>query len=193
MLNLSNVLGSRIFVWIILFAPVVWLSWQYVSGVLFYGEFIHVTGELSARLLIITLAVSPLRNLFPKQRWTAWLLRQQRYLGLASFVYAVPHLIAYLVKLSDLARILRESIEPGMLTGWLALLIFLALAITSNNASVRALGKRWKLLHRWVYLAAILVFLHWVLTAFDPLEGYIHAAVLLVLQVFRFVPRSRET
>ena len=192
MLNLSNVLGSRYFVWVILFAPVVVLSWRYVSGALFYGEFIHLTGELSARLLIVTLAVTPLRNLFPKQRWTAWLLRQQRYLGLAAFAYAVPHLIAYLVKLSDVNRILAESIELGMLTGWFAMLIFVALAVTSNNASVRVLGKRWKLLHRLVYVSAILTFLHWVLTAFDPLEGYIHAAILMGIQVLRFIPRSKD-
>jgi len=192
-MNLSTVLSSRYFLWALLFGPVFWLSWRYVSGALFYGEFIHLTGELSARLLIITLAATPLRNLFPRQRWTAWLLRQQRYLGLAAFAYAVPHAIAYLVKLSDFARILSESIEPGMFTGWLAMLIFVALAVTSNHASIRALGKRWKLLHRFVYAAAILTFLHWVLTAFDPFEGYVHAAVLLGIQALRFVPRAKES
>lgn len=192
MLNLSNVLGSRYFLWVILFAPVVWLIWRYTSGALFYGEFIHLTGELSARLLIVTLSVTPLRNLFPKQRWTAWLLKQHRYLGLATFAYALPHMVAYLVKLSDFPRILGESIEPGMLTGWIAMLIFVILAVTSNNASVRALGRRWKPLHRLVYLAAVLTFLHWVLTAFDPMTGYIHAGLLGVIQIFRFVPKSRK-
>ncbi len=189
MLNLSTVLSSRYFIWAVLFGPVALLSWRYASGALFYGEFIHLTGELSARLLIVTLAATPLRNLFPKRRWTAWLLKQQRYLGLAAFAYAVPHLIAYIVKQGDAARILSESIEPGLLTGWIAMLIFIALAITSNNASVRSLGKRWKPLHRLVYIAAILTFLHWALTAFDPVEGYVHAAVLLGIQVLRFVPR----
>lgn len=191
-MKLSTVLSSRYFIWALLFGPIVLLCWRYVSGVLFYGEFIHLTGELSARLLIITLAATPLRNLFPKQRWTAWLHRQQRYLGLAAFAYAVPHSIAYVAKLGDRTRILSEAIEPGMLTGWLALLIFAALAITSNNASVRALGKRWKTLHRFVYAAALLTLLHWVLTAFDPVEGYIHAAVLLGIQALRFVPRSKK-
>lgn len=192
MLNLSTVLSSRIFVWAVLFGPVVWLSWRYLTGALFYGEFIHVTGELSARLLIVTLAVTPLRNLFPRKRWTIWLVRQRRYLGLAVFAYAVPHLIAYVVKLRDATRIFWESIEPGMLTGWLAMLIFVALAITSNNASVRKLGKRWKLLHRFVYVASILTFLHWVLTAFNPLEGYVHAAILIGIQALRFMPRPKR-
>ena len=189
MLRLSILLGSRYFVWAILFVPVVWISWRYLSGALYYGEFIHVTGELSARLLIITMAVTPLRRLFPRKRWTAWLLKQQRYLGLATFAYAVPHMIAYLFKLGDASRVLKEAGEIGMLTGWLAMLIFVALAITSNDVSVRAMGKRWKSLHRFVYAAAILTLLHWILTAFDPTEGYIHAVVLLGIQALRFLPK----
>jgi len=97
--------------------------------------------------------------------------------------------VAYLVKLSDVARILAEGIEPGLLTGWIALLIFLALAVTSNNTSVRRLGKSWKALHRLVYAAAILTFLHWVLVAFDPVPGYVHAGLLVVIEALRFVKR----
>ena len=189
MLKLSILFGSRYFSWAILFGPVFWISWQYLSGALYYGEFIHVTGEVSVRLVIITLTVTPLRRLFPRKLWTAWLLRQQRYLGLAAFAYAVPHMITYLFKLSNASRVLKEAGEIGMLTGWLAMLIFFALTITSNDASVRALGKRWKSLHRFVYAAAILTLLHWILTAFDPAEGYVHAAVLLGVQALRFLPK----
>jgi sulfoxide reductase heme-binding subunit YedZ len=189
-----NFPGSRYIVWAILFVPLGVFCWQYVSGVLFYGEFIHITGDWSARLLILTLLVTPLRRLMPQQRWTIWLLRQRRYFGVAAFAYAVPHLVAYLAKLGNMARILSEGIEPGMLTGWVAMLIFTALAITSNNASVRKLGKRWKVLHRFVYAAAVLTFLHWILLAFDPLQGYLHAGVLVVIQVLRFLPpRSRDS
>jgi len=187
-----NFLGSRYVVWAVLYVPLGLLCWQYVTDVLFYGEFIHITGDWAARLLILTLLVTPLRRLFPQQRWTTWLVRQRRYFGVAAFAYSVPHLVAYLVKLSDTARILSEGIEPGMLTGWIAMLIFTALAITSNNTSVRKLGKRWKVLHRFVYAAAVLTFLHWILLAFDPLQGYIHAGVLLVIQALRFV-RPRAT
>ncbi len=185
-------LSPRVFVWAVLFVPLLVLCWQYVAGVLFYGEFIHITGDWSARLLILTLLMTPLRRLVPQQRWTAWLVRQRRYLGVAAFAYSVPHLVAYLVKLGDMARILSEGIEPGMLTGWVAMLIFTALAVTSNNTSVRKLGKRWKLLHRLVYAAAVLTFLHWILLAFDPVQGYIHAGILVVIQALRFVklPKS---
>jgi len=182
-----NFPGSRYVVWAVLYVPLGLLCWQYQTGVLFYGEFIHITGDWAARLLILTLLVTPLRQLFPQQRWATWLIRQRRYFGVAAFAYSVPHLVAYLVKLNDLGRILSEGIEPGMLTGWIAMLIFAALAITSNNSSVRKLGKRWKVLHRFVYAAAVLTFLHWILLAFDPLQGYIHAGVLIGIQALRFV------
>jgi len=184
--------SSRVLVWAVLFVPLLVLCWQYATGVLFYGEFIHITGDWSARLLILTLLVTPLRRLMPRQRWVAWFGRQRRYLGVATFAYAVPHLVAYLVKLSDMGRIVSEGIDPGMLTGWVALLIFTALAITSNNTSVRRLGSCWKSLHRFVYAAAVLTFLHWILLAFDPVQGYIHAGVLFVIQALRFVKRPKS-
>ncbi len=186
-------LGSRYFVWAVLFVPLAVLCWQYVTGILFYGEFIHITGDWSARLLILTLAVTPLRRLFPQRPWTVWLVRQRRYLGVATFAYSVPHLVAYVVRLADPARIASEGLEPGMLTGWIAFVIFFALAATSNNTSMQKLGKRWKVLHRWVYAAAILTFLHWILLAFDPLEGYIHAAALTGIILLRFVKRASSS
>jgi len=161
-----------------------------MTGSLYYGEFIHVSGDFSARLLIVTLAVSPLRLMFPKSGWSTWLLQNRRYFGVATFAYAVPHLLAYLWKLASLAKVVEQGAEPGMWTGWIALIIFLALAITSNNYSVRKLGRRWKYLHRLVYLAAILTFLHWILLAFDPLSGLVHAGVLVALVTYRVVASS---
>ena len=118
------------------------------------------------------------------------LVRQRRYLGVATFAYAVPHLVAYLAKLADTQRIVSEAIEPGMLAGWIAMLVFTALAATSNNAAVHSLGRRWKTLHRWVYAGAILTFVHWILLAFDPLQGYVHAGVLVLVLALRFVRRD---
>ena len=156
-----------------------------MTGGLYYGEYIHATGDFSARLLIVTLAVTPLRLMFPRSRWTIWLLQNRRYFGVAAFAYAVPHLVAYLWKLASVAEVLEQGAEPGMWTGWIALIIFLALAITSNNFSSRKLGRRWKTLHRLVYLAAILTFVHWILVAFDPTSGLVHAGVLIALQTYR--------
>ena len=79
-----------------------------------------------------------------------------------------------------------------MWTGWLALVVMLVLAATSNDASVRRLGRRWPLLHRTVYAAAALSFVHWILSAFDPVPGYIHLGVLAGLEAIRLLrPRAR--
>ena len=191
MSNPTRKFNARYTLWLVLAAPWVIMTVRYMIGGLYYGEFIHATGEFSARLLIVTLAVTPLRLMFPRSRWTIWLLQNRRYLGVAAFAYAVPHLLAYLWKLASVAKVLEEGAEPGMWTGWIALIIFLVLAITSNNFSTRKLGQRWKTLHRLVYPAAILTFAHWVLVAFDPVSGLVHAGVLIALETYRVIRHTK--
>ena len=193
MSNPARYFNTRYTLWLLLAAPWAVMTVRYVTGGLYYGEFIHATGEFSARLLIVTLAVTPLRLMFPKSRWTMWLLQNRRYLGVATLAYAVPHLVAYLWKLADVSKILEEGAEPGMWTGWIALIILLALAITSNNFSTRKLGRRWKILHRFVYVAAILTFVHWLLVAFDPASGLVHAGVLIALETYRIAISDKTT
>ncbi len=185
--NPARNFNARFILWSVLAAPWILMTVRYMIGSLYYGEFIHATGEFSARLLIITLAVTPLRLMFPKSRWSTWLLQSRRYFGVAAFAYAVPHLVAYLWKLASITKVLEEGAEPGMWTGWLAMIIFLALATTSNKLSTRKLGRRWKSLHRLVYLAALLTFVHWVLVAFDPVPGLLHAGLLVALEAYRIV------
>ncbi|MBT6244263.1 MAG: hypothetical protein HOI43_02525, partial [Gammaproteobacteria bacterium] len=103
----------------------------------------------------------------------------------ASFVYAVPHLVAYLAKVGFMKGFGEDLLEPGMWTGWLALLLFVPLAITSNTIAVRRLGKNWRTLHKLVYVAAIFTFLHWLLVAYDPLPALIHAGILVLLMAYR--------
>lgn len=172
-------------VWLALAAPLAVITYLYLAGHWFYGEYIQATGDWATKLLIVAMAVTPLRRLFPNVRLLAWLLGQRRYIGLAAFGYAVAHLIAYVVKVGVGERIVSEALEPGMLAGWVALFLFLPLAVTSNDSSVTKLGLRWKHLHRLVYIAAVLTFMHWIMEAFDPVEGYVHAGVLLILEVYR--------
>jgi sulfoxide reductase heme-binding subunit YedZ len=70
--------------------------------------------------------------------------------------------------------------------------IFLVLALTSNDRSVKALLRNWQRLHRTVYIAAGLVFAHWILTAFDRQTAYICLAAILVVESLRFVRRGRS-
>jgi sulfoxide reductase heme-binding subunit YedZ len=152
---------------------------------IYYGEYIHATGVYAARFLILTMAITPFRLLWPKSNWTRWLLQRRRYFGVAVFAYAIPHCSAYVVKIGTFAGVLTEAVEPGIWTGWVAFFVFLPLALTSNNVAMRKLGANWKKLHKLVYLAAILTFIHWLLVAFNPLAGMIHAGVLILLEAYR--------
>ena len=66
------------------------------------------------------------------------------------------------------------------------------LAATSNNISTRALKRSWKKLHRLVYPAAILTFLHWALTSYDPTTAYIHAGILAAIEIVRVALQRRQ-
>ena len=176
---------DRWLLWLVLMLPLGWMTWQYVAETVYYGEYLHWTGVQSARLLLLTLAITPLLRLLPRAAAVRWLMRRRRDIGLVTFVYALAHTVAYLVRKSDLKLIASEGLGAGMLTGWIAFLVFIALAVTSNDVSVRAMGRKWRSLHKTVYVAAILTYLHWVLTAFDPTVGYVHGAVAVVLLLAR--------
>lgn len=178
------------FLWIVLAAPGVFLLQRYAAGALSYGEFIHWSGDVSVWLLIATLAVTPLRRMV-RDGFNLWLGKRRRDLGVATFGYAAGHLGAYVLRKQDPALIWKEGIDPGLLTGWIAFAVFLALALTSNNVSVRWLKAGWKRLHWLVYAGTILTLAHWVLTAFDPTTAWIHAAIGGVLLLLRFVPKKR--
>ena len=181
----SGLATDRWLLWLVLMLPLAWMTWQYGAERVYYGEYLHWTGVQSARLLLLTLAVTPLLRLLPRAAAIRWLMRRRRDIGLVTFLYALAHTVAYLVRKGNLQLIASEGLEAGLLTGWIAFLVFIALAVTSNNVSVRSLGRRWRNLHKTVYVAAILTYLHWVLTAFDPTAGYVHGAIAVVLLLAR--------
>lgn len=185
MAAVSRVLTSAWLVWLVLALPAAFMAGGYWRETLVYGELVHASGEMAARLLIVTMAATPLCLMFPGARLPRWLLLNRRYLGVASFAYALLHTVTYLERKGDLATIVDEALESGMATGWVAMVLMLLLAMTSNDASVRLLRKAWKRLHRWVYPAAVLTFLHWVLSAFDPTGAWIHFGVLALLEGYR--------
>lgn len=119
-------------------------------------------------------------------------MRRRRDFGLASFAYAAGHTLIYLAEKASLDAILVDLDLPDILVGWLALALFVPLAATSNNIAVRALGRSWKRLHRLVYPAAILTFLHWVLASFDPATAYLHIAILAAIEFVRIGLQVRQ-
>jgi sulfoxide reductase heme-binding subunit YedZ len=177
-----NLTRSKYWVWALLSVPFVFICVRFASDAISYGQVIHQTGLWSAGLLVVALAITPLRKVLKSVNSIA---SHRRALGVASFAYAALHTGVYLDRKWGADLILREGLEPSLATGWLAFAIFVLLAVTSNDRSVRSLGRAWKRLHRWVYAATILMFVHWWLASFDPTIGYILAAILVVIQLLR--------
>ncbi|WP_296234851.1 protein-methionine-sulfoxide reductase heme-binding subunit MsrQ [uncultured Pseudomonas sp.] len=117
-------------------------------------------------LLLITLAMTPLQQL---TRWSGW-IAVRRQLGLWCFAYVTLHLSGYMLFIAGLRLdlVLRDLSErPYIIVGALAFIGLLALAVTSNRFSIRRLGRKWKALHRLVYVILLLALLHmlWVVRA----------------------------
>lgn len=172
------------------FALLVWRTLGDALGANPVEAVVHFTGSWALRLLLVTLAVTPLRRL---SGWP-WLVRFRRMLGLFAFFYAVLHVSAYLILDRALAwdDILADLTErPYIVVGFAAFVLLVPLAVTSTRGWVRRLGRRWQQLHRAVYAIAVLGVLHflWLVKA-DIREPLIDGAVLALLLGFR-VPWRR--
>jgi len=192
---MKGIADSRRLLWLILAVPGLWIlyRWATVPDEYGYGHAIGDSGDWAAWLLILTLAVTPIRLLFRGRGWPLWLMRRRRDFAVASFAYAAGHTIIYLTKQASFDAVVADLDSMDMLAGWLALLLFLPLAVTSNDIATRALKRAWKLLHRLVYPAAVLTFLHWALAAFDPTTAYIHIAVLAAIESVRIALQLRQS
>lgn len=184
-------MNSRYLLWLVLALPFAGQLNHFLAGDFLYGAALHATGRVSAWLLLLTLAITPMRLFFPDAGWPQWLLRRRRYFGVAAFLYAAMHTAVYLDRKIGSGLVLAEAAEFSIWTGWLALLIFLPLALTSNDASVQHLKRRWKKLHRGIYAAALLTFVHWIFAAFSFVPGLVHLAILLVLEASRIWKRRQ--
>ena len=182
---LKSIVGSRYFLWAILALPSIPMVLGLQSGNADPHSLLHPTGEFSARFMIIAMIATPLRLLFQGRKWTAWLVRNRRYFGVAAFAYAALHTLFYVIDMGTLQRMLDQFFELGIWTGWLAFFIFIPLAITSNDASVRALREKWKPLQRFVYAAAVLTLLHWVFVENQIGGALVHFIPLALLEVYR--------
>ena len=145
----------------------------------------HTTGDWALRLLLVTLAMTPLRRLLGQP----WPIRLRRMLGLYAFFYASLHLLAW--AWLDQQWLLSEIVadiakRPYITVGFAAWLLLLPLAVTSNRFSMRRLGRRWASLHKLVYLIGLLAVLHfvWLIKA-DLLEPLLYAAVFAGLMLTR--------
>jgi sulfoxide reductase heme-binding subunit YedZ len=139
------------------------------------------TGTWTIYFLFITLAVTPLRRWL---RWN-WLASHRRMLGLFALFYALLHVLAYLIFILglDVSKLMAELIKrPYITAGAPAVAILIVLGITSTKNMMRRLGKRWVKLHRLIYLATLLAWVHvlWQVRA-SYQDAVIYGAITLVL------------
>lgn len=152
---------------------------------------LHPSGEFSARFMILAMVLTPLVLLAPQVRAFRWLMARRRAIGVAAFFYGALHTLAYLMREGTLAKVLAELQQAGIWTGWVAFIIFIALAATSNETSLRWLGRSWKTLQRFVYPAAVLTLAHWLLVSHEIGGAIVHFAPLALLEVYR-IGRNRK-
>jgi methionine sulfoxide reductase heme-binding subunit len=153
---------------------------------------IHFTGISAFNLLLLSLLVSPLAKLLKQ----GLLVRVRRLLGLYAFFYALLHFSSYLLFELQLewGTLLTEIAKrPYMTVGFSALLILAALAATSTQKIQRKMGSSWQKLHNWIYLAGLLVALHFIWSVkSDLIEPLIYWIMLLFLLYFRKDKLSRK-
>ncbi len=166
----------------------------------YYPQMMYDSGVWSVRLLIVTIAVSPVLLLINRlgrgRALGIWLLQRRRHFGLGSFIFAALHLIHYVLETADLRTMIIDVVLLEYLVGWLAFFVFAALALTSNNWATRRLGPNWKRLHYWIYPAAALTFLHWYLIDFFTERVLFWATIFVAIKaihnVIRIVPHARR-
>jgi len=163
----------------------VWRTGNDALGADPVAEIEHRLGLWALRLLMATLAITPLRQLTGQ----AVLVRFRRMLGLYAFFYACLHFSAYLVlDLRGYWTLIFEEIakRPYITVGFSAWLLLLPLAVTSTRGWIRRLGRNWARLHKLVYAAGVLAVLHfWWLVKSDIREPALYAGILAVLLGWR--------
>ncbi len=187
--NLQRVL--KLTVHVAALFPLALIIWDYSQGNLGAEPIREITlrtGKTAIILLMLTLAVTPAHI------WFGWkqIIPLRRLLGLYTFFYVALHLTIFLWLdyLLDPQLIIEALFAKRYaLVGFAAYLILLPLAVTSTRSAMRRLGRRWKSLHKWVYLAGVLAVLHYLLLVKNSYtEPLIFAAVLAFLLLTRVKP-----
>jgi methionine sulfoxide reductase heme-binding subunit len=169
--------------WLLLSLPALPMLSGFFTGD--YKHVLHPTGEFAARFMIVSMMLTPLMMLFPSVRAIRWLMKRRRHIGVAAFAYAMLHTLAYVMQQGTLQKILGELPHIGMWTGWLAMLVFVPLAFTSNDAALRFLGRLWKPMQRLSYAAAVITLAHWIFVSHEMGGIIVHAAPLVLLELYR--------
>lgn len=177
-------------VWVLGLYPLGRVAWWLRDGPFGLGanpieRVLHHTGWWALVLLLVTLGITPLRRITGFNP----LIKARRPAGLFAFFYATVHFGIYLGldRVFEWGFIVEDLAErPFITVGFLAWLLLIPLAVTSTRGWIRKLGKRWTLLHRLVYVSAILGVIHfyWRVKA-DTRVPLLFAAVFVALMMLR--------
>jgi sulfoxide reductase heme-binding subunit YedZ len=180
-------------VFVALFLPGLDLFYDYFRGALGarpLNELIHGTGLWAIRLLLISLAITPLRQILRRPE----LVTIRRMIGVGAFAYAALHFALFIVDSNFRPWfIVSEIVLRLYLTiGFVTFLALLALALTSTDAMVRRLGgKRWQQLHWAVYPAGVLAVAHHLMqTKLNVAEATVYAGLFAWLMGYRLLARG---
>jgi methionine sulfoxide reductase heme-binding subunit len=164
-MNRTTLVLLKTLTWIACLAPVAWLVYGAVTNSLGpdpTAAITFATGLTTLRLLTLSLAITPLRQLFPR---LSWLIKFRRLLGLFAFFYATLHLMTWVALYTafDVNAMNSDIVKRRFITvGVLAWLLLFPLTATSTNWAIRKLGgKRWNRLHKLVYFAAVCSIVHY--------------------------------
>jgi sulfoxide reductase heme-binding subunit YedZ len=170
------------------FIVIVWYALTNQLGIEPIREITLRTGKTALILLMLSLACTPVNTLLGFNS----VVKVRRTLGLYAFFYALAHFLMFVVVDYGLdLELLKEAIfeKPYALVGLAAFLILLPIAITSTKGWMKRLGRLWKRLHRWVYIAALLVIVHFVwIVKLDVREPLIYGAIVVLLLALRVRP-----
>jgi sulfoxide reductase heme-binding subunit YedZ len=163
-----------------------WLGWHDRLGANPIERITHFTGDWTLRLIVATLAITPLRKLLGIPA----LIRYRRMIGLFAFFYGSLHFLTYiwLDKFFDLHDMVKDiGKRPFITVGFTAFVLLIPLAVTSTAGWIRRLGgKRWQRLHRLIYATAALAVVHYYwLVKSDVRLPLFYAAVVALLLGYR--------
>ncbi len=189
----------KLIVFIACFVPVAGLVFAGLRGNLGANPIeaiTHATGDWTLRLLLVTLAITPLRRITGINE----LISFRRMIGLFAFFYATLHFLTYiwLDKFFDMHVIVKDVYKrPFITAGFTAFVLLIPLAVTSTKGWIRRLGKKWAKLHRLIYVSAVAGVVHYLwLVKRDKLKPEIYGSILAVLLLWRvgdwLIKRQKE-
>jgi sulfoxide reductase heme-binding subunit YedZ len=181
---------TKVAVFLLCLVPLGILIWRLLTNNLGANpvEFIqHATGDWTLRFLIFTLCITPFRKLLNLPD----LIRFRRMLGLFAFFYVCLHFLTYLGpdQSFDLAGMWKDVAKrPFITVGFAAFVSLIPLAITSTTGWIRRIGgKRWQMLHRLIYFAAVCGVIHYYwLVKSDVRKPLFYGALVAILLLWRF-------